>query len=584
MNKTITPPRKSIDRQAVSPYVIYAVALAAILTPMTLMSIHLNGKLEFLKNLSNALFILIPYFWLNPRWRWTLTIPVWSTVIFYFTNILYWRYYTDFIPLSNYFLFQNFGTTTFGAGLSMFKPIDLALFFPAIVFTVIYVLLRKKIVRSKISKGAKLVLTIVSIVLFVTSELSAATGYYRNPWKKSIARYYSINARLTPWVDYNTSGLVTYIIRGLSQDIYLQIRSGRLNDQEIKTVKSFWQIHEMLNKYVKPESANNKGKNLIYIVVESLNSWAVKDEINGHMVMPFLNDVLDSTGTVYSLDMVTQIKSGVSSDGQLMYNTGLYPATDVTTVSSYAYNDFPSLPKSLPGYHSFEVISESAAMWNHSITNKSLGYDFMIDNTRKRAKDENRGQDEVLFETAIEIMDTVPQPFMAFITTISMHGPYKDQNVSRPQWINSVTDKDEQYLDYLTMSNYTDRCIHDFIDGLKEKGLYDNSIIVIASDHSSPVEGIDRDDRIVFVALNTGHTFEVAHPMGQVDIYPTLLDLLGVDADYRGMGLSLFNPKSTAAITNKGTISGQSYPELDSLLNQSYPVANLMHKGNHYSH
>lgn len=441
----------------------------------------------------------------------------------------------------------------------MFKPVDLALCFPAFAFTILLLLLCKPLAALAFSRRIKWSMTFFSVSLFAFTEAFSATGDGKQPLVESLKKRYSMSARLTPWVDYNTTGLVTYLVRAACQEVYYRIRSGELDEREREVVDAYWKQHESLNDYVRPDMKANEGKNLVYIVVESLNSWVVP------VAMPYLDSMLDSVGTVYSLNMMPQVKSGVSSDGQMIYNTGMYPASDVTTVVLYGRNAFPGLPKVLKGYKAFEVISESSGMWNHSVTTKSYGYDFLIDNNRLQSRQENRGDDEVVFETALSVMDTIRQPFMAFLTTISMHGPYKDPNVACPAWIGNIKDKPENYRDYLSMSNYTDRCIRDFVDGLKRKGLYDNTVIVIVSDHSSGVEGVGRDDRIVFIAINTGVSLEVTRPIGQVDVYPTVLDILNVDAAYRGMGFSVFNT----------TV-------LDSLQPEPYPTANLMHRGNYY--
>ena len=45
--------------------------------------------------------------------------------------------------------------------------------------------------------------------------------------------------------------------------------------------------------------------------------------------------------------------------------------------------------------------------------------------------------------------------------------------------------------------------------------------------------------------------------MGQVDVYPTLLDQMGLDADWRGMGFSALGQQSPSfAVTSGGRIVG----------------------------
>lgn len=302
--------------------------------------------------------------------------------------------------------------------------------------------------------------------------------------------------------------------------------------------------------------------------------------------MPVLNELIDTDGSISALEVVPQVRSGVSSDGQLMLNSGLYPSSVCTTVGVYGDNDFPSLAKILKEHFSFEAICESDALWNHRVTNRSYGYDGLVSNISIAALENEQGSDGALFDTTLAIVDTVPRPFLAFTTTISMHSPYKDKNVRRPRWISDIPDIPDGMRDYLTVTNYFDTELGRFIDGLKQRGMYDNSVVVIASDHDSPVDGMTGpmgSNRIVFVALNTGFALKVEHPVGQVDAFPTILQIMGRDDGYSGMGISMLNPVNVGAVDKNGLIIGDGVsPQLDSLLRLSTDAANAMHRGNMY--
>lgn len=97
---------------------------------------------------------------------------------------------------------------------------------------------------------------------------------------------------------------------------------------------------------------------------------------------------------------------------------------------------------------------------------------------------------------------------------------------------------------------YADKCIGDFIDKLKDTGLYDNSVVVITGDHEAMpynrYEGrkelLAMDCRVPFIILNSplssSHTDKV---IGQVDIYPSLLNMMGCyDYSFKGLGESVF--------------------------------------------
>ncbi len=85
---------------------------------------------------------------------------------------------------------------------------------------------------------------------------------------------------------------------------------------------------------------------------------------------------------------------------------------------------------------------------------------------------------------------------------------------------------------------------------IKKKGLYENSIIIILSDHGETYEGHGTDlrvsdqNRILFSFKLPGKNshFHVDRLVGTIDIFPTILDLLGLNRDeYQYDGSSL-NP------------------------------------------
>lgn len=206
-----------------------------------------------------------------------------------------------------------------------------------------------------------------------------------------------------------------------------------------------------------------------------------------------------------------------------------------------------------------------------------------------RARKEKTGRDGTMFKTALEVIDTVPNPFFGMLITMSMHTPFVDENVSQPKWISDIPSVSISMKNYLTVSNYFDTCLGEFIDSLKEKGLYDDTVIAIASDHNVVVEGSGYDHdytKIVFCILNSGITLHSSTPMGQVDVFSTLLQVMDkYDKNYYcGMGLSMFNPELKGAIDKNSRIHGDSLSvPFKKMLEISGKASNLILRSNsHY--
>jgi phosphoglycerol transferase MdoB-like AlkP superfamily enzyme len=158
------------------------------------------------------------------------------------------------------------------------------------------------------------------------------------------------------------------------------------------------------------------------------------------------------------------------------------------------------------------------------------------------------------------------------IVTYSGHFPF-----SLPENLRKLKFSDEipaMLRDYMTVANYTDEAIGNFIEELRKDSLFDNTLIVITGDHEGLME--KRDDLyhsakggeivspepfVPLIMLNMPESFrnkKYNKVMGQIDIYPTLLELLGLsDYKYKGLGSSVLNPeKAGIAINPHGSIYG----------------------------
>jgi lipoteichoic acid synthase len=132
------------------------------------------------------------------------------------------------------------------------------------------------------------------------------------------------------------------------------------------------------------------------------------------------------------------------------------------------------------------------------------------------------------------------------LLTFSMHQPY----------VNPI---DSTFLDYeegfsaslnhyLNACHYTDRQLRTYFNGLKRQGLYDQSLIVIASDHhvgSGALELPDSitDRKLPLFIINGGDDMKNAWTgeCHQLDVYTTIMDLLDIRSRWCGLGHSLLS-------------------------------------------
>ncbi len=292
--------------------------------------------------------------------------------------------------------------------------------------------------------------------------------------------------------------------------------------------------------------------NIIFILVESYMSFTTDMKINGREVTPFLNSLKCDSAVYYNGKMEENVTIGESSDGQFIYMTGILPLRSFITVSKARSSVLPGLPKKL-GRKSRMIIPTGAAMWSQDEMCRQYAFDHLYSNSAFNSGNVSVLNDEQVFLFAEKIDKSTPSPFFSVILTMSMHQPYTKQ--IDPTFPIADSSMPEDLACYLNACHYTDRQIESYFEHLKRSGLYDNSLIVIAADHSvhsTDFGGVSKN--IPLYIINVPSDIREKMWQGecnQIDVYTTLLDLLGVKSDWYGLGHSLLSPNYRNVIDNR---------------------------------
>ncbi len=134
------------------------------------------------------------------------------------------------------------------------------------------------------------------------------------------------------------------------------------------------------------------------------------------------------------------------------------------------------------------------------------------------------------------------RPFLAFFFSLATHPPFGKvhDNFNRFAW-------DAEDRGYLNALNYMDWSIGQFIKQLKEQGQYDNTIFVVLADHTlgcgeSSGDFYTRFHIPLFIHAPGLLSAQHMQTLGsQVDVLPTIVDLLNIDIPYAAMGTSLLD-------------------------------------------
>ncbi len=334
------------------------------------------------------------------------------------------------------------------------------------------------------------------------------------------------------------------------------VRNKPLNDDERKALVEFYKLkNDKKSNYF----GSVADKNLIVVQVEAMQEFVIDMKVEGTEVTPFLNGLKENG--LYFNNIYHQVAGGNTSDAEFMLNNSMYPTITGSVNYLYPTNEFLSLGKLMEdrGYVSKVFHGYESSFWNREAVYRNYGYDkfYSINDFDLSEKRGWAVSDKSFFKQSLDI-SLENERFFSFLITLSSHHPYDGFGD-----IDLPTGKYEgtQLGNYLKSMRYVDTAIESLFNDLEKRGELENTIIVIYGDHS----GIYQDQRNlleellgldgskiawskiqkvplwIYTGFEEGRTIEKVG--GQVDILPTILDLMGVENPYTmGKNLLLDEP------------------------------------------
>ncbi|WP_310557298.1 sulfatase-like hydrolase/transferase [Flavobacterium sp.] len=164
--------------------------------------------------------------------------------------------------------------------------------------------------------------------------------------------------------------------------------------------------------------------------------------------------------------------------------------------------------------------------------------------------------DEPFFQYMKSTLDAKKQPFMATLFSLSSHNPY-----IVPEKYKGKFPKGN--LEIHQCVAYTDYSLKQFFKQAKKEKWYDNTIFVMVADHGNYVyyeEFMKPINRFAVPILifkpNSNLKGVDTNFAQQIDIYPTILDMIGYQKPFRSWGRSLLGDKQVKpfAINHSGSV------------------------------
>ena len=147
--------------------------------------------------------------------------------------------------------------------------------------------------------------------------------------------------------------------------------------------------------------------------------------------------------------------------------------------------------------------------------------------------------DEDLFNKAHETFSSYPadKPFFSLVFSSSNHTPFEFPD-------NRIELYDEQKQTVNNAVKYADYAVGQFIEKAKKSAYWDNTVFLVIADHNSRVYGAELVpiERFHIPAVILGGVIKPQQYTGlasQIDMLPTLLSLMGVNATHPAIGRDL---------------------------------------------
>ena len=492
------------------------------------------------------------------RLRISLAITFVITLIWSFCNVFYARFFHQYLNWSSIGQAGNLSdASVVNSMLAEFHTTDLYYPIMAILFFWIFIRWRG---HNTTSKSLRTI--ILTWLICATLGIIVHVSYIFHPHygvvyalEKTMFTPEKMDSMWPNWTVFHKGFFRRLVVDQLTRDSEI-----KLTKEQIEEIEKAYSDH---SQRVTIRTASDHIKNVIFILVESYLSVTSDLIVDGKEITPNLNKLKHDSTVYFNSHMRPNVSIGESADGQFIYMAGLLPLHSEITVSKAKRDTIIGLPEQMkkifPDLKSYTLIPTNPSLWEQQPMTEAYGFDHLYSMIDYQAEidRENDGflSDGMIFNYASFKDKSIQQPYFSLILTMSMHQPYD----AFEEHGFEVTDKNlpQRYKNYLNSCHFFDMQIGKYFEELKAKGLYDNSLIIIVSDHDArprylDMEGKISDDIPIYI-INGGFNPSEAWDgeCNQLDVYTTILDIMGIDSKWRGLGHTLLKKDYQNSVTSE---------------------------------
>lgn len=517
----------------------------------------------------------------------------WSIVIA-LLNIINSVYFVFYQSFTSFGLLETVGqlNTVGGSVAEKLEPIQfIYLLAPFLLYYLNYSLSKWNYYNllEKVEKGKRMFVStilVASVLVAITLVTMKPQDYSR--LTKQWDRYYLVER----------FGVIMYQLNDLVQTVTPRFNSLFGYEEAAEEYRVFFEAKDQ--ESIKNNKYTNKFKdyNIIFVHMESIQTFLLDLNFNGEEVMPNLNNIIDE-GMFFN-NFHSQISIGTSSDTEFTLLTSLMPAQSGTVFVTYSDREYVSIPSLLTnkGYYTFSTHGNKANMWNRNNMHYNLGYqdmyfepEFVLDEVV------NLGiTDKSYFRQLVPKLEKIEEEhdsYMGTIITLSNHSPfYKGAELTEYDLTYTITTdelgmpleepiinpylEDTKLGEYIKSSHYADEALGEFIEMIKNSDKFDKTLFVFYGDHDAKLSRseyrhyynydpetdtskhkddleyvnydyyaheLNRSVPLVLWTKNSSIKGEFSYPMGMIDIMPTIGNMIDIRNRY-SLGNDIFNVKN----------------------------------------
>jgi len=489
---------------------------------------------------------------------------------------------------------SQFGAVTdyIGEFVLSFKWYYYLIIIPFIILVVYYIFFNKKVFNkfkiSSVKNNYKLLnkkvfiknigFSLLVLIIFITSFISTLYLPFMQNKLQTISNKDLFVSPSVPSISIKEFGVITYGMLDVKNYFFpVEVVNKYDLDNEVKEkvnrTRKFddtkWEsiiknesneTLNTLNKYfinneisdINDYTGMFKDKNLIVIMLESTNDIIINESDYPNFYKMY------SEGWKW-VNNYSPRNSCSTGNNEMSGMISLYSIYNTCTANKYKNNTyFESIFNMFKkeDYYTFSAHNYLEHYYDRSVIHTNMGSDIYYGvedlGISYSSLYKNWSSDEDFMESVLDILDGVDKDknFMSWLTTVSSHQPYSYSSIEGDKYL-SLYEEMDLNMDlkrYKSKLKILDNALGILLNGLEEKGILDDTVIVMFGDHypyglstdtiNSVLDydtNIDYEaERVPFVIYNTeleSKTFK--EYTSYINILPTVLNLFDINYDPR---------------------------------------------------